>query len=257
MTGMAIVVIPIYQAETSPRVLRGMFASTIQGMIIFGQVVSTLVCFGTKDIRQAKGWQIPIGLQLLMPALILAMLPIVPESPRWLLSQDRREEASKSLARIRKHATAKEIETELQAIGFATSNEQKGSWSEVFDKKNRTRTAVAVLAMFGQQITGQAFPSQYGVVFYQSQGFRSRAFIFNVANSIISLGAVIITWLTVDGFGRRPTLLIGGTLMGVFLFVLGAVGSVNPKDLNDQLRGLMVASIMLFSFFFNLSWAPV
>ncbi|RSL92905.1 hypothetical protein CEP52_013577 [Fusarium oligoseptatum] len=77
MTGMAIVVIPIYSAEVSPKVLRGMFASTIQVMIIFGQVISTLVTYGTKSMQSAAGWRIPIGLQLLVPAIIFLSLALI------------------------------------------------------------------------------------------------------------------------------------------------------------------------------------
>lgn len=110
--------------------------------------------------------------------------------------------------------------------------------------------------MFGQQITGQAFPNQYGVVFYQSQGFGDRAFLFNVIQNVVSLVAVIITWFYIDKVGRRPALLFGGTMMAIFLFVLGGMGSVNQDNFNQHEKGLMVASLMLFQVFFNLSWAP-
>lgn len=74
---------------------------------------------------------------------------------------------------------------------------------------------------------------------------------------MISLGAVLCVWLFVDGLGRRPILLIGGSLMGAFLFILGGMGSIDQKTLNDSEKHLMVASLMLFQFFFNMSWAPV
>lgn len=146
---------------------------------------------------------------------------------------------------------------ELDGIAYAHATENKGTWRDVFDGQNRTRTGVAILAMFGQQITGQAFPSQYGVVFYQSQGYRSMAFLFNVINSVISLVAVMVTWLFVDGVGRRPVLLFGGSLMATFLFVLGGAGTVPATHVTEQVKGLMVASLMLFQCFYNLSWAPV
>lgn len=139
MTGMAIVVVPIYQAETAPKVLRGMFGSTIQLMIVFGQVVATLVSYGTKNMPTDAGWQIPVSLQILMPTLIFLMLPLLPESPRWLLSRDRREDAVKSLRKLRKRATEEEIQLEIAALSYAHANEQKGSWSEVFDQTNRVR----------------------------------------------------------------------------------------------------------------------
>ena len=254
---MAIVVVPIYQAETSPRVLRGMFASTIQVMITFGSLVATLIAYGTQHITSRRGWQIPIGLQLVMPAIITVLLPLLPESPRWLLSQGRRDDALKNLKKLRKGESETSLRLELEAISFANSSEEKGSWSEVFDRTNRVRTGVAILAMFGQQITGQAFPSQYGVIFYQSQGFRDQAFLFNVLSAVVGIVAVCMTWLYVDAVGRRPVLLVGSVMMGAFLYILGGMGMVPKDQLGDDEKNVIVASLMLFSFFYNLSWAPV
>ena len=111
---------------------------------------------------------------------------------------------------------------------YATANEHKGTWAEVFDKTNRVRTGVAILAMWGQQITGQAFPSQYGVIFYQAQGFGDRAFLFNVASNIISLescawilvllGATYLLWSAFSSPRQRPA------LRSVAILVLGDIG---------------------------------
>lgn len=257
MTGMAIVVVPIYQAETSPRVLRGMFASTTQVMIVFGQLIATLIAFGTQHMPDRRGWQIPIGLQLLVPAVLSALLPMLPESPRWLLSRGRRADAVLELRKLRAGQSDEDIELEMDAIAYAHANEERGTWREVFDASNRVRTGVAILAMLGQQITGQAFPSQYGVLFYQAQGFRSQAFLFNVVSNIVSMAAVAMTWLYVDAVGRRPVLLLGGSLMGAWLYVMGGIGTMSKDSLHIHERELTVASLMLFSFFYNLSWAPV
>jgi MFS transporter, SP family, sugar:H+ symporter len=270
MTGMAIVVVPIYQAETAPRVLRGMFGSTIQLMIVFGQLIATLITFGTQHMKDSRGWHIPIGLQLLMPSLILALLPFLPESPRWLLSRGRREDAVRSMKRLRHKMSDEEIELEMKAIAYVYNIDAEGGqsnrtsknnsiagWWEVFNEKNRRRTGVAVLAMLGQQITGQAFPSQYGVIFYQSQGFGSRAFLFNVISNIVGLVAVVITWFYVDAVGRRPVLLVGGSMMAAFLYILGGMGVIGRRNMDGAERNLTVASLMMFSFSYNLSWAPV
>lgn len=81
MTGMAICCLPIYQAETAPYVLRGMFASTIQLMIFLGQLVATCVTYGTKNIGSDAGWRIPIAQQLVMPTAIVLLLPFLPDRP--------------------------------------------------------------------------------------------------------------------------------------------------------------------------------
>lgn len=83
MTGMTIIVVPIYHSETSPKALRGTMTSTLQLMIVLGQVVASLVTFGTQHISSNAAWQIPVGLQFVAPSVILAFLPFVPESPRW------------------------------------------------------------------------------------------------------------------------------------------------------------------------------
>ncbi len=83
MTGMTIVVVPVYLGEVSPGPLRGMMAGTLQLMIIFGQLVASLVNYGTQHISSDAGWRLSVGLQFIAPTVILALLPIVPESPRW------------------------------------------------------------------------------------------------------------------------------------------------------------------------------
>lgn len=98
---------------------------------------------------------------------------------------------------------------------------------------------VAVIAMFGQQITGQAFSSQYSVVFYQSQGYKSQAFLFNILSNVTGLVCLIATWFMIDQIGRRPMLMIGGSGMAIFLFIVGGVGL--EKHPNDSERGALVS----------------
>ena len=101
MTGFCIVVTPIYQAECAPAELRGLISATLQFQIGFGQLIASLVNFGTQKIVGDSSWRIPIGinqasltmawegsnvcsgLQFIVPVFILLLLPIMPESPRW------------------------------------------------------------------------------------------------------------------------------------------------------------------------------
>ena len=108
--------------------------------------------------------------------------------------------------------------------------------------------------MFFQQITGQAFTSQYSVVFYKQQGF-TNAFLLGVVNNIVSLFCTLSTSLVVDRYGRRPILLTGGSLMAAFLFILGSVG-VNPHP-NQREKNTMVASVVLYGGAYAVSWAPM
>lgn len=154
------------------------------------------------------------------------------------MTQNRLEEAKTSLRKLYKNHSEAEIDQEIDILRHAQSTEQKGSWAEVFNKDNRKRTMVAVIAMFGQQITGQAFSSQYSVVFYQSEGYKSQAFLFNILSNVTGLVCLIATWFIIDQVGRRPMLMTGGTGMAIFLFVVGGVGVVkNPS--NSERGGLV------------------
>lgn len=61
MTGFCVVVTPIYQAECAPAELRGLITANLQFQIAFGQLVASLVNFGTQNIKGDSSWRIPIG----------------------------------------------------------------------------------------------------------------------------------------------------------------------------------------------------
>lgn len=82
------------------------------------------------------------------------------------------------------------------------SNQKKAPWKEMFSRCNRVRTGVAVGAMLGQQLTGQAFFSQYSTFFYKEQGY-SNPFLLNVIGSIIGVAFGIVAMFLVDHVGRR------------------------------------------------------
>ncbi len=204
MTGFCIIVVPVYQAECMPPGLRGLTTSVIQMMIIVGQLVASLINLGTKSIPSDASWRIPVGLQLVTPAILLGLWPLVPESPRWLLARDREDDAKKALRTLHGDGQAEgDLTRTLETLRESLKDTQKGPWREVFDKKNRLRTFIAVVAMVGQQITGQAFVSQYAAVFYQRNGFAAQAFLFTMVSNVTGLAGTVLAWTVVDGFGRR------------------------------------------------------
>ena len=108
--------------------------------------------------------------------------------------------------------------------------------------------------MVGQQLTGQAFVSQYSVVFYKSQGYTNN-FELGMIQQAIGVAANMLTTLVVDSFGRRQILLIGGCFNAIFLFILGAMGSIAKPSVTES--RLLVASVMIWFYFYILSWASV
>ncbi|KAF4452185.1 Hexose transporter 2 [Fusarium austroafricanum] len=256
MTGMTIVVVPIYQAETAPKALRGLITSSLQMMILLGSLVASLVTWGTSSMKTNAGWQIPVGLQFFAPTALLILWFWVPESPRWdALGQSSCRGSYCISSPNPKRQVRTGHRTRDPSHSTRPLDRSKGKWSDLFDAKNRARTMVDILAMFGQQITGQAFASQYAAIFYQSQGFGDRSFVFFVITSVFRLVCLLITWFTIDLIGRRVLLLNGGSAMAIILFIVGSTGTLpNPTDTQ---KNTLVAAFMLYASSYSLSWAPI
>jgi SP family sugar:H+ symporter-like MFS transporter len=84
-----------------------------------------------------------MGVQLIFPVLLLAVLPMIPETPRWLCMKGRRDEALAVLKTLR---TSDEI-AELEILDVEASLEmhnQDGNWIDLIRGTNLRRTVISV-----------------------------------------------------------------------------------------------------------------
>ncbi|KAI9735050.1 MAG: hypothetical protein M1818_006627 [Claussenomyces sp. TS43310] len=226
---------PAFMAECTPTMLRGMVMAQLQLQIAVAQLVAAVINFGTSTINSDVGWRTYIGCH---------------EAAGYSLSKLRKKEISNH-----------DIQNELDVLAHSKGNRGKGTWREVFRGTNRRRSGIALIVMIGQQITGQAFISQYAVYFYKQQGFQDAFELgviqqaLGVIQQALGVTAVIFATFIVDSFGRRNILLSGGVMTTTFLFIMGAIGTIaHPSHTQNQ---VMVSCFMLWFFFYLLSWAPV
>ena len=83
-------VVPTYQAEISPAALRGFFAGDAQLVVHFGSIWGSGMSYAFANEIESRGWMIPVSMQMIPPGLLLVMIPWCIESPRWLVTQDRK-----------------------------------------------------------------------------------------------------------------------------------------------------------------------
>ncbi|KAJ9643290.1 hypothetical protein H2204_002186 [Knufia peltigerae] len=255
MAGFTVQLVPIYLAECAPPGLRGFIGSQVQFQINFAILVAALVNLGVSHLHHPIQWRVTIMVQFAMPTMMLLCFPWLVESPRWLIGRGRNEDAVKSLRFLRHGDVPTEVlEREAAFIGSLHNNEGKGRWQELFTGTNRRRTLIACFVMFGQQITGQVFASQYGTIFYKTQGV-AHPFIMQVIQTLVGLACMFGTSLIIDSFGRRSVLLTGATGQAVFMLCLGGVGLIRHPT--GSVKNLMVAFIILDAVSYNVSWAPL
>ncbi|ADI03920.1 sugar transporter [Streptomyces bingchenggensis BCW-1] len=231
--GGASVTVPVYLAEVSPAERRGALVTRNELMIVSGQLLAFTSNAIIANIGDESGgvwrWMLVIAT---IPAVVLwfGML-VMPESPRWLASQSRFNDALDVLKQVRSQARAEAELAEVSALAVKDEQEKLGGWK---DMKSVPWVRRLMFIGFGiaivQQITGVNTIMYYGTQILTDAGFASdSALTANIANGVISVLATFVGIWLLGRVDRRPMLMTGqvGTtaallLIGVFSLVLPA-----------------------------------
>ena len=93
--------IPTYQAECSKTSNRGLLICIEGGIIAFGSLTAYWIDYGASFGPPDLTWRFPIAFQIVFALIISIGMFFLPESPRWLLTQERWEEGSRVIAALR------------------------------------------------------------------------------------------------------------------------------------------------------------
>lgn len=257
LSGLAVgatsVVGPMYISEISPAAKRGTLVSLNQFAITIGIVLAYLIDFLVMDWGE-KSWRYMLVVPAVFGALYLCfLLSSFPESPRWLMSKNRREEAVRVLEKIGGQAL---IESELPKMEEAVLNEQskqKVKISELFRGKTGKIVLIGTLIAALQQITGINAVIMYSPDIFQVAGSAKgdsmmQAMVVGLVNFLMTIVAI---WL-VDRKGRKTLLLWGAVGMIASLAYLSWEFS-KPVQFGP---GVLTALLVYISFF-AASFAPV
>ncbi len=221
--GAASITSPMYIAEISPARIRGRMVSVNQFAIIFGMLVVYFVNYfiatgGTEAWNVQYGWRWMFGSEALPALLLLVLLFLVPESPRWLAKQNRHGEAIGVLSRIGGTGHAKD---EIAAINNAIAHET-GSIAQLFQPGMKIVLVIGVVLAVLQQVTGINVFLYYAPEIFKSMGTETDAALLQTAIvGTVNLAFTIVAIWTVDRLGRKPLMIIGSAGMGLALTAMG------------------------------------
>lgn len=272
--GAATTVAPGYVAEIAPADIRGRLIGFRQLAIILGLFFAGLINYlvgraaGSSDQILAMGlkaWQW-MFLCLLIPALLFTIFTaIIPESPRYLVSVNKNEEAKKVLAKVAPEA---DLDARVEAIAktFERSESHKLSIGQIMGSKWRPLVLVACAIAAFQQLTGTNGIFFYSNMLFQSVGMdESTAFTQTLILTCFKIVGVTTGILLVDRVGRKRMLMGGGTLIAVALAIVATVFTIAPKAADGSadvasvpiLGWISVGALCLFLLGFTSSWGPI
>ncbi|KAI0400913.1 guanine deaminase [Xylaria palmicola] len=232
-----------------------------------GQLLAAGITFGTNNIMNNYGWRIPSWLQMVPSLVQITFIFFVPESPRWLITQERHEEAYDILAKYhgegnRESEFVKAEFAQLQAtIGIELEHSKKSMKDLIRTSGNRRRLLISTMLGLFTQWSGNTLISYYLGDILEAIGQTDSVFKqkINVAIAAWSLVNGTIISLLVKRFRRRVMYLT--CTCALILVYIGwtismkyAIDGKNSGTLNSAAGGAVLFFIFAYSPCYNIGY---
>ncbi|KAM5352963.1 hypothetical protein ACJ41O_005685 [Fusarium nematophilum] len=258
---------PVLVSELAHPKQRVAITSLYNTSIFIGLIIGAWATFGTYSMNSAWAWKLPCLLQAALPAYQAVMAWFCPESPRWLVSKGRIEEARAIL--IKHHGNGVEdeiVRLELQEIiaGVETDKTMikfnlEGLKSMVGTKGNRHRLWLCIWTAIGSQTIGGGFTASYLPLILDQIGMTSQKqktlinALLNVFNWLVAFTAAFV----IPRVGRRTIFLFSSVGINVTFIIWTVLTALYMRTSQVGLGIGVLVMIFAGSFFVCLCWIPL
>lgn len=262
--GLASNLSPMYIAEVSPSDNRGKYVSLNQLTIVMGilaaqwinWIIAQPVPAQATDAEIAAswngimGWRMMFWAELIPASLFFGLMFLVPESPRWLMKRNQKDQVRQILTRI---GGADYAQTEAEQIRLSYNQKaDRIKLRDLFQPGIRSVLLIGVVLAVFQQWCGINVIFNYAEEIFSAAGYEVTDILLNIViTGSVNLVFTFVALYTVDKWGRRILMLVGAGGLAVIYFLIGL-------GYFSQLSGLpMLIGVVLAIACYAMTLAPV
>ncbi|KAJ4340767.1 hypothetical protein N0V95_007409 [Ascochyta clinopodiicola] len=205
---------------------RATLTSLFNASYFIGSILAAGIAIRTTGIAGDWSWRVPSLLQIVPSMLQISTVFLLPESPRWLISKDRDDEAFAILTKYHAEGDANSVlvQAEMAQIRSTIKIEMEHSsqsWLDLFRTAGMRRRALIAgfLGLF-TQMSGNTLLSYFQNLLFPLMGYTSNyaKTRINIANQCWSLLNAVIIAVIVTRFRRRWMFMLSASSM-MFVFM--------------------------------------
>ncbi|WP_019853934.1 sugar porter family MFS transporter [Actinopolyspora mortivallis] len=250
--GLTSVVVPMYLSEISPTRIRGTLSSLYQFSISVGLLLSYTVNY---LLSPWGAWRWMLGLAVIPAVALFVGMLFMPETPRWLASHNRTEQARRVLRRTHRPEEIEQAQAEISAAE-RQSREQAG-WRDLTSPWIRPALKIGLGLAVLQQFVGINTVMYYAPTTLTELGMGNSASIAaQVGIGVIGMLATLVAVRYTDRLGRKRLLLAGSVGMSVSLTVLGVLTLLVGAS-GTAIGVITIVCLTAYISSFGATWGPV
>jgi hypothetical protein len=257
---------PILLTEICHPQHRGVFSAVYNCLWNLGALFVAFIGWGTSTVPNEWSWRSITLLQGLPSFIQLCFIWWVPESPRWLISKERYEEAESTLAYYHGEGDRNNITVQFsyqemkETIRMEQDSNKNSSYVDFLRTKgNRWRLAILISLGIISQYSGNALFSNYINLVYKGAGIKSQNQSLGLSAGERVLALIVSTYAAtlIDKVGRRP-LFLGSTFGMVLMFVAWTITCAtyeNSGETNKAAGYAQIPFVWLFGVCYSFAWS--
>lgn len=203
--GASTIAAPAYISEIAPAKDRGKLVAFYQFNIVLGILVAFLSNYLLNDMGE-NSWRWMMGVQAIPSVIYILLIISISESPRWLLSKLKKDEARRVLKLMGQEADYEKIKEEIDKDNKDASKVN----DTILLKKYRTPLVLAFLMAFFNQLSGINAFLYYSSRIFQEAGLgESTALLSSIGIGVVNLIFTLLGVFLIDKLGRKILMYIG------------------------------------------------